>query len=257
MHDDLGSVSWWPICLWSTHLRLSPAVSLSMMFWHFLKLIFMYGCCREHLPAFTILMYAALISLTESPGDSWTAARCTFGKHELAGRGIASGVRLHLQSSFIQRRGWNEIRLDAVHSVVKGHHRPHVAPFSISPATNRHATIHILVALFSSVQSGRSETFRWVWDDTQWECSKYKEEGIEAVIRVKRSQRGFTAEIIKPVSINVTLSSGTMNERGRGWGQAAIMKGSFCNIELILVWRRHSQSVGMIYISYQVINIWK
>lgn len=128
MHDDLGSVSWWPICLWSTHLRLSPAVSLSMMFWHFLKLIFMYGCCREHLPTFTILMYAALISLTESPGDSWTAARCTFGKHELAGRGIASGVRLHLQSSFIQRRGWNEIRLDAVHSVVKGHHRPHVAP---------------------------------------------------------------------------------------------------------------------------------
>lgn len=33
------------------------------------------------------------------------------------------------------------------------------------------------------------------------------------------------------------------------------MKGSFCNIELILVWCQHSQSVGMIYISYQVINM--
>lgn len=171
--------------------------------------------------------------LMESPGDSWTAARCTFGKHELAGRGEAN-MASNQTSDYIYREApsrdadENEIRLDTVHSAVKGHHRPHVASFSISPATNWHATVHILVVLFGSMQSGGSETFRWLWDDTGWEWGQYKEKGIEAVIRLKRTQRGVTEDIIKPMSINVTLNNGNHE-----WARESLRSVSYNERELL------------------------
>ncbi len=105
----------------------------------------------------------------------------------------------------------NEIRSDMVHSVLKRHHRPHVASCSASGPINSYVTILILVVLFGSKKkkkkSNRSEIFPGLcWMKLGENVARNKKKLIENQENPPR--RGFSKDVIKAVSINVTLHNG-------------------------------------------------